>query len=112
MIGDAKQLNSWLRAQMPALDESRYLPWNSGTPTATSLVALIHLRVQTPSTPDQGTTVVLVAHRYRDDNTEPEQADSNAAGLPRPVAPQPGRAEARLFRVPRRWRTRRAQARS
>ncbi|MGW6729620.1 hypothetical protein ACWF9G_27280 [Nocardia sp. NPDC055029] len=110
VIADAKQLNAWLRAQMPALDESRYLPWNSGTPTVTSLVTLIHLRVQTPSTPDRTTTVVLVAHPCPAD-TEPgaEPADSRTICMSHPTPPHPGRARPSVFRSPRAWRTRRSR---
>ncbi|MFE7723272.1 hypothetical protein ACFU44_30050 [Nocardia rhizosphaerihabitans] len=111
VIADAKQLNAWLRAQMPALDESRYLPWNSGIPTSTSLVTLIHLRVQTPATPDRATTVVLVAHPNPADDTEPGAgpADSRTVCLPHPTPPHPGRQWPTVFRSPRAWRTRRSR---
>ncbi|GGN78433.1 hypothetical protein GCM10011610_25920 [Nocardia rhizosphaerihabitans] len=111
MIADAKQLNAWLRAQMPALDETRYQPWNSGIPTSTSMVTLIHLRVQTPSTPDRTTTVVLVAHPSPTDGTEhvAGPADSRPACLPHPTPPHPGRPRPSVFRSPRAWRTRRSR---
>ncbi|MFD4432756.1 hypothetical protein [Nocardia sp. NPDC058497] len=111
MITDVKQLNAWLRAQMPALDETRYLPWNAGTPTVASLVTLIHLRVQTPSNPDRTTTVVLVAHPNPTDDTEPgaASAGSRPVCLPHPTPPHPGRQRPSVFRSPRAWHTRRSR---
>ncbi|MGW5439656.1 hypothetical protein [Nocardia asteroides] len=111
VIGDAKQLNSWLRAQMPALDETRYLPWNAGTPTAASLVALVHLRVQTHCAPDRATTVVLVAHPTPADGTEPDAgpADSRTDCPTHRTPRRRGRAPLSVFRFSRGWRTRRSR---
>ncbi|MEV4158456.1 hypothetical protein AB0J48_36105 [Nocardia salmonicida] len=111
MITHIGELSAWMRAQMPALDEDRYLPWNSGTPTAASLVALIHLRVETPFTPDQATTVVLVAHPCTADDTEPGAGltDSRTACPPHRTAPDPGPRRPSVFRSPRGWRTRRSR---
>ncbi|MGW5922122.1 hypothetical protein ACWFPY_24290 [Nocardia fluminea] len=95
-------------AQMPALDEDRYLPWNSGTPTVASLVTLIHVRVETPFTPDRATTVVLVAHPFTADDTDPGagSADSRTPCPPIPTVPLPEPPQPSVFRSPRGWRTR------
>ena len=78
-----------MRAQMPALDEDQYLPWNSGTPTVASLVTLIHVRIETPFTPDQATTVVLVAHPCTADDTEPGAGSIDSRTPCPPIAPVP-----------------------
>ncbi|MGW5918523.1 hypothetical protein ACWFPY_05995 [Nocardia fluminea] len=108
MISHVGELTAWMRAQMPALDEDRHLPWNSGTPTVASLVTLIHVRVETPFTPDQATTVVLVAHPCTADDTEPGagSADSRTPCPPNPTVPAPGRLRPSVFRSRRAWRTR------
>ncbi|MFD3427417.1 hypothetical protein [Nocardia fluminea] len=105
------ELTAWMRAQMPALDEDRYLPWNSGTPTTASLVTLIHVRIETPFTPDQATTVVLVAHPCTAHDTEPGAGSIDSRTPCQPIAPVPvpGRLRPSVFRSPRGWRTRRSR---
>ncbi|APE37103.1 hypothetical protein BOX37_27820 [Nocardia mangyaensis] len=111
MIAHVGELTAWMRAQMPALDEDRYLPWNSGTPTVGSLVTLIHVRIETPFTPDQATTVVLVAHPVRTDDTEPVvgPTDPRTTCPTNPAAPLPEPLRPSVFRFPRGWRTRRSR---
>lgn len=105
MITHIGELTAWMRAQMPALDEDRHLPWNSGTPTAASLVTLIHIRVQTPFAPDRATTVVLVAHPTPADDTEPcaGSTDSRTTCPTIPAAPPPDLPRPSVFRSPRAW---------
>ncbi|MFD8101114.1 hypothetical protein ACFV24_16370 [Nocardia fluminea] len=111
MIAHVGELTAWMRAQMPALDEDRYLPWNSGTPTVTSLVTLIHVRIETPFTPDRATTVVLVAHPARTDDTESVvgSSDSRTTCPKAPATPLPEPPRPSVFRSPRDWRTRRSR---
>ncbi|MEV0684785.1 hypothetical protein AB0I35_13060 [Nocardia sp. NPDC050378] len=116
MITHVGELTAWLQAQIPDLDEDLYEPWNSGTPTTTSLVSLIHLRVQTPFAPDRTTTVVLVAHRSPTQETAPhtEPPDSRPPCPQPPQPPQPpdpparGRLRPSVFRSPRAWRKHRS----
>ncbi|MGC4989987.1 hypothetical protein [Nocardia salmonicida] len=111
MITHIGELTAWMRAQMPALDEARHLPWNSGTPTAASLVTLIHVRVEAPFTPDRATTVVLVAHPTPADDTEPDagSTDSRTTCPTIPAAPPSEPLRPSVFRSPRAWRTRRSR---
>ncbi|TDP27741.1 hypothetical protein [Nocardia ignorata] len=108
MITHVGELTAWLQAQIPDPDPDLYEPWNTGTPTTTSLVSLIHLRVQTPFAPDQTTTVVLVAPRRSAEDTTPdtEPPDSRNICPPPPDPPAPGRPLPSVFRSPRAWRKR------
>ncbi|MEV0334495.1 hypothetical protein [Nocardia sp. NPDC050717] len=108
MITHVGELTAWLQAQIPDLDENHYEPWNTGTPTTTSLVSLIHLRVQAPFAPDQAATVVLVAHRCAAEATRPntEPPDSRP---PCPPPPAPDRPRPSVFRSPRAWRLHRSR---
>ncbi|MFF2397412.1 hypothetical protein [Nocardia sp. NPDC058114] len=111
MIAHVGELTAWMRAQMPALDEDRYLPWNTGTPTAASLVTLIHVRIQTPFTPDRATTVVLVAHPCTADDTDSGagSTDSRTTCPTIPAVPPHARLRPSVFRSPRAWRTRQSR---
>ncbi|GEM29123.1 hypothetical protein NN3_01300 [Nocardia neocaledoniensis NBRC 108232] len=111
MITHVGELTDWLQTQIPDLDEDRYEPWNTATPTTTSLVSLIHLRVQTPFAPDQATTVVLVAHRCPTEDTAPdtEPPDSRHPFPQPPDPPAPDRPRPSVFRSPRAWRKHRSR---
>lgn len=88
MIDNARDLNAWMRAQMPALDEDRYHCWNTGTPRPGSLVVLIHVRLQTPFTADRTTTVILVARPITTDSGA-HRASGNASSRPQSPPPNP-----------------------
>ncbi|WP_280345620.1 hypothetical protein [Nocardia neocaledoniensis] len=108
MITHVGELTNWLQAQIPDPDEDLYEPWNTGTPTTTSLVSLIHLRVQTPFAPDQATTVVLVAHRSATEDTAPDIEPPDPRP-PCPTPPLPDRPRPSVFRSPRAWRKHRSR---
>ncbi|NKX91600.1 MULTISPECIES: hypothetical protein [Nocardia] len=108
MITHVGELTAWLQAQIPDPDENLYEPWNTGTPTTTSMVSLIHLHVQTPFGPDQTTTVVLVAPRCPAEDTAPDIEPPD----PRPPCPTPlppDRPRPSVFRSPRAWRKHRSR---
>ncbi|MGW6730663.1 hypothetical protein ACWF9G_32590 [Nocardia sp. NPDC055029] len=109
MINNARDLNTWIRAHMPALDEDRFHPWNAGTPTSTSLIVLIHLRLETPFTADATTTIVLVAHPITTpgDKTETDvpQTDHRTPPLKGSRPLSSARRPTSRFRIPRVWQT-------
>ncbi|GAD83424.1 MULTISPECIES: hypothetical protein [Nocardia] len=108
MITHVGELTAWLQAQIPDPDDNLYEPWNTGTPTTTSLVSLIHLRVQTPFAPDRTVTVVLVAYRCPAEDTAPDTEPPDSRH-PCPQPPDPDRRRPSVFRSPRAWRRHRSR---
>ncbi|MEV0297093.1 hypothetical protein [Nocardia sp. NPDC050710] len=61
MIGNSTELVAWIRKNLPALDETRFEPWQAETATPAALSTEIHVRIRTPGIPDRTTHVTLTA---------------------------------------------------
>ncbi|WP_406238497.1 hypothetical protein [Nocardia sp. NBC_01009] len=61
MIASGKALLAWIEANLPALDEDRFGPWQTGPAVPDAVTADIEVRIQSPGTVDRTTTIALSA---------------------------------------------------
>ncbi|MFF0532841.1 hypothetical protein ACFYT3_31260 [Nocardia amikacinitolerans] len=79
MIASAAELVTWIRTNLPDLDEDRYHPWQAEPPVPGALWAHVQVRIRTPDRPDAVTSLTLSAAPIHD---EPQHRAPHCASAP------------------------------
>lgn len=61
MIGDSAQLLAWIEANLPALDEDRFGPWQAQPARPGAITARVDVRIRSHGIRDRHTVVLLSA---------------------------------------------------
>ncbi|MFI6218756.1 hypothetical protein ACIBCD_42670 [Nocardia brasiliensis] len=61
MIGNTTQLLAWIEANLPALDEDRFGPWQAHPATPDAITARVDVRIRSRGVRDRHTVILLSA---------------------------------------------------